>query len=80
MRASFLQPLALLLAASAQAAPHQAAERDVAAIPAPCEPIANLDLAASYDRWFAFQKAYLFDKDVSKSFSYYAADFTVSPT
>ncbi|KAK1585044.1 uncharacterized protein LY79DRAFT_635781 [Colletotrichum navitas] len=78
MRTSFFQPLGLLLAAASQAvALPQQSGAPPAIIPPPCDPIVpEPDLAATYDRWFDFQKAYLFDKDVAATFGFFSSNFT----
>ncbi|TLD24039.1 hypothetical protein PspLS_06919 [Pyricularia sp. CBS 133598] len=45
------------------------------AIPAACAPTPGIETVALYNKVFAFQKAYLFDKNNNETFKYYAADF-----
>ncbi|TLS27223.1 hypothetical protein PpBr36_04752 [Pyricularia pennisetigena] len=78
MRFSFIATAAAAVAV--QAAPGVIEARDDAAaatpaIPAPCVPTPGLDTVALYDKVFAFQKAYLFDKNYNETFKYYSADF-----
>ncbi|TLS24831.1 hypothetical protein PpBr36_08873 [Pyricularia pennisetigena] len=73
MRASFLA--VAVAAVAVQAAPAVETRDAVAAIPAACTPTPGLDTAATYDKFFAFQKTYLFDKNVAETFKYFAADF-----
>lgn len=47
------------------------------AIPAACSPTPGIDTVALYDKVFAFQKAYLFDKNNNETFKYYTTDFQV---
>ncbi|KAL5867848.1 hypothetical protein ACKVWC_008629 [Pyricularia oryzae] len=73
MRASFIA--VAVAAVAVQAAPAVDARQAAPAIPAACTPTPGLDTAATYDKVFAFQKAYLFDKNVAETFKYYSADF-----
>lgn len=75
MRASFIA--VAVAAVAVQAAPAVDARQAAPAIPAACTPTPGLDTAATYDKVFAFQKAYLFDKNVAETFKYYSADFQV---
>ncbi|KAK2016864.1 hypothetical protein LZ32DRAFT_615098 [Colletotrichum eremochloae] len=77
MRASF--SLLLAAAAAAQALPQQPQQSEAltVAIPPPCQPmVPEPDLVTKYDRWFDFQKAYLFDKDIQTTFTFFASNFT----
>ncbi|TLD29231.1 hypothetical protein PspLS_04047 [Pyricularia sp. CBS 133598] len=73
MRASFFA--VVVAAVAVQAAPAVETRQAVPAIPAACTPTPGLDTAATYDKVLAFQKAYLFDKDVAETFKYFSADF-----
>ncbi|KAK2001006.1 hypothetical protein LX36DRAFT_653839 [Colletotrichum falcatum] len=80
MRASSFQPLALLLAAASQAAalPQAVSGEELAVvIPPACQPIVpEPDLVTMYNRWFDFQQAYLFNKNVVATFGFFASNFT----
>ena len=73
MRASFCA--VAVAAAAVQAAPVIETRQDVPPIPAACTPAPGLDTAATYDKVLAFQKVYLFDKDITETFKYFSADF-----
>lgn len=75
MRASFFA--VAVAAAAVQAAPVIETRQDVPPIPAACTPTPGLDTAATYDKVLAFQKVYLFDKDITETFKYFSADFQV---
>ncbi|KAK2054790.1 hypothetical protein LY76DRAFT_596634 [Colletotrichum caudatum] len=75
MRTSFFVLLAAAAAAQARPQPQQSNVPAVA-IPPACAPVVpEPDLPAQLQRWFDFQKAYLFDKDVAEAFTFYSADF-----